>query len=502
MPDPEFLVKSIAEQGYSLETALADLIDNSISAAAGRVEILIDTNSEPFMLFLADDGNGMDLQQLKQAMKFPSSSSEHSRKAEDLGRFGLGLKTASFSQTRHFTVLTRKKGQKNFCGRSWDVVHLQKKRWQIVVETESGIKELLEKYHKLSKGFLNGYEAYDPNTIVIWRGLHKFESYLVESERGTELKRQITHTTSNYLSLVFHRFLESSSNPLKIRINNSQIYPFNPFPSEQSDFRKLEPVRKRFMSDDLCIEGYVLPSRSLDESKAEGSLWVQHDRSLTDMEGMYIYRGNRIILHGGWNGLVKRNPRLQLARLRINIGNSVDHLFHLNVAKSSISIPPELRIAFVRYLSELKAEAEREYFSRGLRKISLTPEKPKVSLFIRVPSDKGMLLQVNEEFPLLKALMKDLTIAQRRRLSAIFLMIETTMNRIRQVHLDKESNAVLTDDFNVDQILSMINELKNSGVSSSDIKMHFIDLLGITNRSLPAAVLKALKNDDDKSGNN
>lgn len=112
-PNPEFLIKSIAEQWYSLETALADLMDNSISFKANNIEILIDTEKEPFVLYLADNGTGMNKDELRAAMQFPSSSPEQARKNDDLGRFGLGMKAATFSQTRRFTVLSRKKGEKN-----------------------------------------------------------------------------------------------------------------------------------------------------------------------------------------------------------------------------------------------------------------------------------------------------------------------------------------------------------------------------------------------------
>ena len=108
-PNPENLIKSIAEQGYSLETALADLIDNAITANADKVEILTDTNNEPYTLFLADNGDGMSKNLLKQSMQFPSESPENNRNHADLGRFGLGMKTASFSQTRRFTVISRPK---------------------------------------------------------------------------------------------------------------------------------------------------------------------------------------------------------------------------------------------------------------------------------------------------------------------------------------------------------------------------------------------------------
>ena len=113
-PNPEYLIKSIAEQGYSLETSLADLMDNSISANADKVEVLINMDEEPFKLFLADNGDGMSEEELIKNMQFPSNSPENKRNSEDLGRFGLGMKTASFSQTRKFTVLSRKRGEKKY----------------------------------------------------------------------------------------------------------------------------------------------------------------------------------------------------------------------------------------------------------------------------------------------------------------------------------------------------------------------------------------------------
>ncbi|MEP7127785.1 MAG: ATP-binding protein, partial [Chitinophagales bacterium] len=124
-PNPEYLIKSIAEQGYSLESSLADLMDNSVSAKADKIEVLIKMEQEPFTLFIADNGNGMDEEVLKASMQFPSNSPEVPRNISDLGRFGLGMKTASFSQTRCFTVLSRKKGTKTYKGRTWDVNYLK-----------------------------------------------------------------------------------------------------------------------------------------------------------------------------------------------------------------------------------------------------------------------------------------------------------------------------------------------------------------------------------------
>ena len=260
-----------------------------------------------------------------------------------MGRFGLGMKTASFSQTRCFTVLSRNKGTEVFSARTWDVAHLEKAGWEIKINTSEEIETLLDSYTKLSKEHLNEFELFEPNTIVIWKGLFKFEQYIEdESNRQNVLKKEISEITSDYLSLVFHRFMERKNNPLQIRINNKRIKSFNPFPTEEKDFRPIAYKERKFRNDKIKIEGFILPSRSIDESKNGFNLWTTKNRGLMDMEGIYIYRADRIILFGEWLGVIKKGPRLQLARLRVEVGNSVDHLLHLNVAKSQVVIPPDL----------------------------------------------------------------------------------------------------------------------------------------------------------------
>jgi HSP90 family molecular chaperone len=136
LPNPSFLIKSIAEQGYSLKTAISDLIDNSIAANATNIEIIVDTEKQPFELYIADNGAGMSLNVLKKAMQFPSASPEETRDASDLGRFGLGMKTASFSQTRKFTIISKRKSDLNYEARTWDVNVLEKGEWKIIVENQ------------------------------------------------------------------------------------------------------------------------------------------------------------------------------------------------------------------------------------------------------------------------------------------------------------------------------------------------------------------------------
>jgi hypothetical protein len=493
-PNPEYLIKSISEQGYTLESSLADLIDNSISANANKIEVLIKMENEPFSLFIADNGSGMNEKELKDNMQFPSSSPEAFRGKLDLGRFGLGMKTASFSQTRCFTVISRIKGSENYCGRTWDVDYLKEiGKWRLIVNSQLEIENLIEQYKELSNSHLKQFENFDANTIVIWKGLYKYEKYLEEENRKFALKKQITEVTSDYLSLVFHRYMERKNNQIQIRINNDRILPFNPFPTNENDFRPIEFKQKKFSSDTIKIEGFVLPSRSIDESK-NISIWTTKNRSLMDMEGIYIYRSDRLIHFGGWNGLIKKAPRLQLARLRVDIGNSVDHLLHLNVAKSQIEIPHELKIAFEKYIDELKSQSEREFFNRGIRRFSSSKNLDNIQLFDRVSSNKGTLLELNNNFPIIKALISELNPKQVTKFNFLIRMINTRINEIRQTHELKEFVGLKDKDgLTIEDIIVLINELKESGLSSEFIKNDIMPNLGFIESSYPEEVIKNLQ---------
>jgi len=489
-PNPEYLIKSIAEQGYSLETALADLMDNSISAGANKIEVMIKMDQEPFTLFLSDNGEGMTEEELKRNMQFPSTSPELSRQIIDLGRFGLGLKTASFSQTRRFTVISRKSGSTLYHARTWDVDFLKKEGWKLIINDQDEIGKMLSDYQMLSEGHLNGFSNFFPNTIVVWKGLYKFENYLENENRQKALKREITEVTSEYLALVFHRFMERMNNPLRIRINNNNIQPFNPFPTAEKDFRQMEYRQKNFRTDTIKMEGFILPARSIDESRNSLSIWTTRNRGLMDMEGIYLYRANRIILFGDWNGLIRKAPRLQLARLRVEVGNSVDHLLHLNVAKSQISIPHDLKRAFENYIEELKIEAEREFYNRGLRNFSSSIKGPKSQLFERKSSNKGIVLEMNSEFPIISRLISTLNSEQLSQFRLIMRMTNTTVNSIRQSHQDVRYNAghhSLNEPDSADLALC-IEQLLSSGITADQIKKEILPSLGYILNSLPEEV--------------
>ncbi len=493
-PNPEFLIKSIAEQGYSLETALADLMDNSITANATKIEVLTKIDKEPFTLFISDNGDGMDEISLKNNMQFPSKSPEQERDFGDLGRFGLGLKTASFSQTRCFTVLSRKKGSTKYSGLTWDVNYLKEiGEWRIIINSEEEIEQTIKLYNSISANHLNKFEDFNPNTIVIWKGLYKFENYINISNKQDALKNEITNNTSEYLSIVFHRFMEKKINSLQIRINNEIVQSFNPFPIEKSELRAIEPLHRDFGNDHIKIQGFVLPNSSIKETKEAINDWTPINKSLMDMEGIYIYRADRLILFGGWNGIIRKMPRLQLARLKVDIGNKVDHLFHLNVAKSQINIPYDLKQAFYRAIITLKDEAQKEYFNHGIKSFPAKPKEENSQLYYKIATNKGILLAINNDFPLLKNLKSSIKKEQQADLNFILKISSSLINTIRQVDNVELSGDIVKDGISNDEILKSISKLISLGFSKEQIKKDFIPNLGLKVNNLPEELAEILR---------
>ena len=491
-PNPEFLIKSIAEQGYSLETAIADLIDNSITANANKIELITIQNQEPFILCLADNGDGMTENELIKNLQFPSKSPEEIRLKGDLGRFGLGLKTASFSQTRSFTVLSRKNSSDQFKGFTWDVEYLKENGWKIIVNTPEEVLEFVKLHHNESSNHLSQFEDFIPNTIIFWKGLYKFENYLHVNKKQEAFKNEITQTTCEYLSIVFHRFMEKKKDKLKIRVNNLLLEPFNPFPIENnSEIRILEPTQKNIGDDIIKIQGFVLPNKAIKESVDKNNIWSSRTKSLMDMEGIYIYRSDRLILFGGWINIIRKNPKLQLARLKVEIGNKVDHLLHLNVAKSSISIPYDLKRSFYREIISLQSEAKKEFHNYGLHILTNKQTGQTDKLYTKVATNRGVLLTINDDFKLLKSLKENLNQEQISLLNIILKITTNLINTIRQVdEIEVINNQKNTTDIN--DLKIAISKLKKLGLSVESIKSQLLQNIGIDISDIPEAISEIL----------
>jgi hypothetical protein len=495
-PNPEFLITSIAEQGYTLETALADLIDNSISAKADKIEILTDISVlNNLCFYITDNGCGMSSEELALNMRFPSSSVNRMRDKSDLGRFGLGMKTASFSQTRKFTVISRIQNGE-YSARTWDVEYLKSTgEWRIIVNSSDEINVILTNYRKCAADYGNQFVNFEPNTLVVWQGLYKFENYIEHSNRASALIEQLKNTTREYLGIVFHRYMQKKVKPLFIRVNHWLVEYFDPFPVEKRrDLRSAGYFECLYKGDLFKAEAFVLPAVAIKEEKKHGG-WVTPNRNLMDLEGMYIYRGDRIIYFGGWNGLMKREANLKLARLRVDVGNINDDIFQLNVAKSKISIPFELQRGFLEKLTMLRDEAKKEYFNHGIRDVSSTKNEAKESVFNKVITSKhGAVLELNIEYPGIKSFLEKLNPEQHKQFKIILHLINISSNRLLNKHEDQEITGVVEKDkIEISILVNYVIQLKSAGFDKEQIMELALKDLGFKENNLPVELTEILK---------
>jgi hypothetical protein len=492
-PRPEFLIKSISEQGYSLATALADIIDNSISANANLIEILTSIKNGKITLYISDNGNGMSEVALRKNMEFPSSSIDEKRAEGNLGRFGLGMKTASFSQTRKFTTISRQIGTEQYNGATWDVEYLRTcGKWRIIINNNDEINSKLEEHSKISNEHIVKLEDYIPNTIIIWDGLYKFQNYIESKNLEVAFYNEIDKVVSEHLSIVFHRFLECNKNPIIIKINNNILKSINPFPEDSSGIRSLELKTKTFGAGALKMQGFVLPVSATDSENT--SVWTTENKNLSDLEGLYIYRENRVIFYGGWNGLVKKQPHLKLARLKVEVGNSNDDKLQLNVAKSNIVFPYEHKFSLLRCLSDLDKQAKIEYGNKGFKKITSIGNSGNMNLLNKFHSTKGLMVEINSNFPILKILTGELNESQLSKLKMFIKTINTTINKIKHVHDDKEIVGIQeTDGVNIKEIIEIIIKLKNTGMNKQEIYDTFLNGMGFMTNNLPEDIENIFK---------
>ena len=331
---------------------------------------------------------------------------------------------------------------------------------------------------------IGSLQDFTPNTIVYWSGMYKFDDYLTLSTKQEALNKQLNEVTKEYLGLVFHRFMENPSGGLKIKLNNILVAPFNPFP-KNAGMRSLGREQYAMQKDVLSMEGFVLPSKVI---KSKDKTFSTENRGLMDLEGMYIYRSDRIIHFGGWKGVIKKRSNIQLARLKIDVGNASDSLLQLNVSKSNVVIPFDLRKGFYRYILRLAEEARKEYFNKEISGRKLSKGKS-VDMFGRIATSKGNKLKFNDEYPLIKELSRFIPSDKTYLFRTFLRSVETRINKIRHLN-DKEDFISLADSHLLSKkdLEKSIDKLIDSGMSSKDIFKFLEKDLGLNLSSLPQSI--------------
>ncbi len=412
-PHAASLAESLRAFGYELPTALADLVDNSIFAGAKNVWIHFHWDGAKSAIAVIDDGDGMNEPTLLEAMRPGSRNPRETRDPRDLGRFGLGLKTASFSQCRCVTVRTKRKGAAAFT-RCWDLDHIAEvNEWQLLRRCSPLSARLSARLDKLAHG-----------TAVIWDNLDRLTSGTTTDDgkaEGQFLAR--ADGVRDHLACVFHRFLEGPR-ALKLHLNEHPIEPWNPFLAHEPATVVEAVERLPFAGAVVEIEPFVLPH--LSKVDAETHRRAAGLRGWNLHQGFYIYRNRRLLVAGDWLGIKGWKPEehYKLARIRVDLPNTLDHAWEIDVTKSKASPPPALRTELERIGARTRSLAKRIYTHRGAR-LTTAPGDQHTFLWEQQARHNQVFYRLDRKHPLIKASLA--ASKDKDKLNALLKLIEQTI---------------------------------------------------------------------------
>jgi hypothetical protein len=397
--------------GYSLETAIADLIDNSISAEAREIGIVCDLSSSAPVLVIADDGRGMTEGEVIQAMRHGSTSPRTKRGPKDLGRFGLGLKTASFSQCRSLTVVSAKNGER--AGAEWNLTQVEEEDdWYISVLDAADLE---------AQPFIGNLGEH--GTLIIWRELDR----LFEDETGTrrdEIVNEKLHMVERHLALVFHRFLAGEvkgRRKLSISINGHPIEPFDPF-CRRNPATQVLPDETVWVEDvAVSMQPYILPHHSrLTASEYD---YYQDRSDFISNQGAYVYRNGRLMAWGDWFRLVPKGEATKLARVQIDFPNSLDEAWTIDIKKSRARPPHAVRERLRQIISKITARSVTVHRGRGQRLFQET-EAP---VWDRYADQGGIRFAINMDHPLISSLSARLSVSDAAALRVLLESVAASL---------------------------------------------------------------------------
>lgn len=433
VPSAPILVESTRSIGYSFETAVADIIDNSISKHANNIFIYFDSNNPQYLMVL-DNGAGMDNNELIDAMKYGSKSSNDERDKDDLGRFGLGLKMASLSQCRKLTVVS-KKGSK-LSGAVWDLDHIiETNNWELILLDDNDIKQVK---------YIDKLNSYESGTIVLWENFDRITKEAGDHSKIFDNKITITRA---HVSLVFHRFL-SESNKISIFFNNELVQPTDPFFSSHQATQKLEEETKIINGNIIKIRPYILPYISKLNTEERQEIFGKDGIKLN--QGFYVYRNKRLIIWGTWFRMTAYHELKQLTRIRIDIPNTMDSLWEIDIKKSTASLPESIKKELKTIVEKSIFKSERVYTYRGRE---LNNNNIAHIWNIIEERDKKIKYCINKEHNLYKSIFKHLD-DEGKELFGTFIESVENFFPYKDVYarLSKQQDCIETDSIEDDKI--------------------------------------------------
>lgn len=386
-PRADALIESLRAFGYSPEAAIADLVDNSISAEAKNIWIVFHWAGADSTVRVTDDGRGMDESSLIEAMRPGSMNPLEQRLAKDLGRFGLGLKTASFSQAREVTVMS-----------STDSEESTTRRWDLDTVADSGEWRLL----RTAPARVQPRHALGSGTDIVWSKLDRLVGDVsIHDAKAHHRFLATVDRVRRHLEATFYQFL-MGRNRTFISVNGQPLEPWDAF-------MRTHPATQQFDAEELPYKGeivkvtpYVLPHRSkLDEVATQRGAGIH---GWNQQQGFYVYRSGRLLIQGDWLGLgLAKDEHTKLARIAIEFPSSLDHDWQVDVKKSTARPPGELADALRRIAKTTRAKAEEVYRYKG-KTLARKTSQPFVFAWLEHKGRNGEIrFRINRDHPVITA---------------------------------------------------------------------------------------------------
>lgn len=466
IPEARLLLASLRSVGYTEETAIADIIDNCISAHANHIDICFDWNNK--RILIVDDGNGMAAADLIENMRIGSSDPDQARSEDDLGRFGMGMKTAAFSLGKMLTVVTKTDGVVS--NAVWDLDQIPQIGWNLIVRDSSEIEDYVAKLD-------------EQGTVVAIEHLDRVID-LTDENKSKKKFFAVARKVEKHLALTFHRFIEEDG--LVLRLNENPIIAWNPFVLSNSATQELSD--ETIWSDDgkseVNIQPYVLPHKtkfaSDDDYQAAGGFkgWNYH-------QGVYVYRNRRLIICGTWFDYIKKEPAYNLARIKVDISSASDEDWKIDIKKSAASLPGYVRETVERAIDICTETSARVYNSRGTYSKS-NAGSPNLNYVWEQRKKNGRYtFHINRKHSLLQDIKKQLDDQGTAALSAYLALVENLAPFMLSGAVDslqKNSSANAADQNSLEYQME-INELKeyislflSRGFSKEETKATLLDM--------------------------
>lgn len=390
-PRAASLVESLRAFGYAAETAVADLVDNSISAKATEVDVHLHWAGDRSWVAISDNGEGMDADQLREAMRPGSANPLSLRSPSDLGRFGLGLKTASFSQCRRLVVMSST-GPIAPVSRTWDLDHVARLgKWQLLTAEDPADRHVWDSVHGKGHG-----------TVVVWRALDRLAtSPNASDERAERHFYSVADRVAAHLGMIFHRFV-SGPGRITIRVSGRVVRPWDPFLESSETTQVVADESLPYKGTRIGVKAFVLPHVSRLSTREYES--AAGPRGWASQQGFYVYRNRRLIVSGSWLALgYGRHEPTKLARIRLDLPNTMDQDWQVDVRKSVARTPGVLVPDLKRIAEVVRLRSIQVYRHRG-KVLERSGSSEVIHAWEQLVRGAKISYRVNRQHPLVEAL--------------------------------------------------------------------------------------------------